>query len=148
MEGKGRTRRREERGREEETQKERERERLWKFKTIATFLKPRLCLHNVVSDDWVANSKPGHYSILKHGILVAQIFAHVGLVKGNNRSGFELARIRRRPRRDTKPLHVSRLSEPRQRTNGRSFMLNITTPWCSGVSSVMRPTCALTMLLP
>jgi hypothetical protein len=33
-------------------------------------------------------------------------------------------------------------------TSGTSLMLKITTPWCSGVSSVMRPRCALTTWLP
>lgn len=32
--------------------------------------------------------------------------------------------------------------------SGTSAMLKTTTPWCSGVSSVMRPRCALTMWLP
>lgn len=33
-------------------------------------------------------------------------------------------------------------------TNGMSFMLNTTTPWCSGVSSVIRPRCALRTWFP
>lgn len=33
-------------------------------------------------------------------------------------------------------------------TNGMSFILNTTTPWCSGVSSVIRPRCALRTWFP
>lgn len=33
-------------------------------------------------------------------------------------------------------------------TSGVSFMLYTTTPWCSGVSSVIRPRCALSTWLP
>ena len=33
-------------------------------------------------------------------------------------------------------------------TNGMSFMLKTTTPWCSGVSSVMRPRWALATWFP
>lgn len=34
------------------------------------------------------------------------------------------------------------------RTSGTSFILKTTTPWCSGVSSVIRPRCAFTTWLP
>lgn len=37
---------------------------------------------------------------------------------------------------------------PMRLTNGTSLILKTTTPWCSGVSSVIRPRCALTTWLP
>lgn len=75
------------------------------------------------------------------------------LVEDDNARGIQLSRINRAPGGDSEAL-CTRISSTVivmgncGRTNGMSAMLNTTTPWCSGVSSVIFPKCALTMWFP
>lgn len=77
----------------------------------------------------------------------------VRLVKYNYRCWIQFSSVSSWTCRHPKPLGFTELCSYSHLTwspltNGMSFILKITTPWCSGVSSVILPKCAFTTWFP
>lgn len=102
---------------------------------------------------YVSNTVPAwRSSSREQRVFFSQVLSNIRLPKCDDASRVQLPCLRRRSCAHTEALGpvstVQYTVAAELLTSGVSFMLNTTTPWCSGQSSLHLPTCALSTFPP